>query len=40
MRDERMRYAGGDPLLLVTSMYSEGDLARRLGRDAYSYRYV
>jgi hypothetical protein len=26
--------------LLVTSMYSEGDLARRLGRDAYSYRYV
>jgi glycosyltransferase involved in cell wall biosynthesis len=30
----------GDPLLLVTSMYSEGDLARLLGRDAYSYRYV
>jgi glycosyltransferase involved in cell wall biosynthesis len=26
--------------LLVTSMYTEGDLARRLGRDAYSYRYV
>ncbi len=40
MHDERMRYAGGDPLLLVTSMYSEGDLARRLGRDSYSYRYV
>jgi glycosyltransferase involved in cell wall biosynthesis len=32
--------SGGDPLLLVTSMYTEGDLARRLGRDAYSYRYV
>src|SRR5689334_4078085 len=30
----------GEPLLLVSSMYSEGDLARRLGRDAYSYRYV
>jgi glycosyltransferase involved in cell wall biosynthesis len=29
-----------EPLLLVTSMYTEGDLARRLGRDAYSYRYV
>ncbi|HTU18679.1 MAG TPA: glycosyltransferase [Gemmataceae bacterium] len=40
MHDEPMRDAGGDPLLLVTSMYSEGDLARRLGRDAYSYRYV
>jgi hypothetical protein len=26
--------------LLVTSMYTEGDLARRLGRDSYSYRYV
>jgi glycosyltransferase involved in cell wall biosynthesis len=26
--------------LLVTSMYTEGDLAKRLGRDAYSYRYV
>jgi glycosyltransferase involved in cell wall biosynthesis len=26
--------------LLVTSMYTEGDLPRRLGRDAYSYRYV
>jgi glycosyltransferase involved in cell wall biosynthesis len=26
--------------LLVTSMYTEGDLSRRLGRDAYSYRYV
>ncbi len=40
MHDERMRFADGDPLLLVTSMYTEGDLARRLGRDAYSYRYV
>ena len=40
MQDEPMRSAGGEPLLLVTSMYSEGDLARRLGRDAYSYRYV
>ncbi|MHB1423432.1 MAG: glycosyltransferase [Gemmataceae bacterium] len=40
MDDERRRSASGDPLLLVTSMYSEGDLARRLGRDAYSYRYV
>src|SRR5215472_10146257 len=30
----------GEPLLLVSSMYNEGDLARRLGRDAYSYRYV
>jgi hypothetical protein len=29
-----------NPLLLVTSMYSDGDLSRRLGRDAYSYRYV
>jgi hypothetical protein len=29
-----------DPLLLVTSMYTEGDLVKRLGRDAYSYRYV
>jgi glycosyltransferase involved in cell wall biosynthesis len=28
------------PLLLVTSMYTEGDLVQRLGRDAYSYRYV
>jgi glycosyltransferase involved in cell wall biosynthesis len=27
-------------LVLVTSMYTEADLARRLGRDAYSYRYV
>lgn len=40
MQDERMHGAGGDPLLLVTSMYSDGDLNRRLGRDAYSYRYV
>jgi hypothetical protein len=40
MQDERRQNARGDPLLLVTSMYSEGDLARRLGRDAYSYRYV
>lgn len=40
MHDESMRNAGRDPLLLVTSMYSEGDLARLLGRDAYSYRYV
>ncbi|MGH7226977.1 MAG: hypothetical protein ACRELF_27495, partial [Gemmataceae bacterium] len=40
MQDEGMRSAGGEPLLLVTSMYSDGDLARRLGRDAYSYRYV
>ncbi len=39
MHDEP-RGNGGDPLLLVTSMYSEGDLARLLGRDAYSYRYV
>jgi glycosyltransferase involved in cell wall biosynthesis len=30
----------GEPLLLVTSMYTEGDLVQRLGRDAYSYRYV
>jgi hypothetical protein len=40
MHDERMQNAGGDPLLLVTSMYSESDLARLLGRDSYSYRYV
>jgi glycosyltransferase involved in cell wall biosynthesis len=40
MQDEGMQSAGGNPLLLVTSMYSEGDLNRRLGRDAYSYRYV
>lgn len=40
MNDERDPNGGGDPLLLVTSMYSEGDLARLLGRDAYSYRYV
>jgi hypothetical protein len=40
MHDERMRLSGGDPLLLVTSMYTEGDLMQRLGRDAYSYRYV
>jgi glycosyltransferase involved in cell wall biosynthesis len=40
MNDERISRAGGDPLLLVTSMYSDGDLSRRLGRDAYSYRYV
>lgn len=39
MNGESMRLAG-EPLLLVTSMYTEGDLARRLGRDAYSYRYV
>jgi glycosyltransferase involved in cell wall biosynthesis len=31
---------GNEPGLLVTSMYTEGDLVRRLGRDAYSYRYV
>jgi glycosyltransferase involved in cell wall biosynthesis len=40
MHVERMRSASGDPLLLVNSMYSDGDLTRRLGRDAYSYRYV
>jgi glycosyltransferase involved in cell wall biosynthesis len=40
MLDERRQDAGGDPILLVTSMYSEGDLARLLGRDSYSYRYV
>ena len=40
MHEERMRSAVGDPLLLVTSMYSDGDMTRRLGRDAYSYRYV
>ncbi len=43
----RLVKAEGDALadprqraLLVTSMYTEGDLSRRLGRDAYSYRYV
>jgi hypothetical protein len=40
MQDEQMGNAQGDPLVLVTSMYSENDLARLLGRDAYSYRYV
>ncbi len=40
MDDKRMQDTVGDPLLLVTSMYSEGNLARLLGRDAYSYRYV
>lgn len=40
MHGERTHNSGGDPLLLVTSMYSEGNLARLLGRDAYSYRYV
>lgn len=40
MNDEPIQFPSGDPLLLVTSMYSDGDLARRLGRDAYSYRYV
>jgi len=40
MHDERIRNSGSDPLVLVTSMYSENDLARLLGRDAYSYRYV
>ncbi|HEY7330123.1 MAG TPA: glycosyltransferase [Gemmataceae bacterium] len=40
MHDEQMQNAGGDPMLLVTSMYSEGNLARLLGRDSYSYRYV
>jgi glycosyltransferase involved in cell wall biosynthesis len=35
-----MGWMGKPPALLVTSMYTEGDLARRLGRDAYSYRYV
>jgi glycosyltransferase involved in cell wall biosynthesis len=37
---EPSRISGGEAPLLVTSMYTEGDLARRLGRDAYSYRYV
>ena len=36
---EPPRISGGEALL-VTSMYTDGDLARRLGRDAYSYRYV
>src|SRR5579875_3856898 len=40
MHDEPTHHANGEPLLLVTSMYSESDLARLLGRDAYSYRYV
>jgi glycosyltransferase involved in cell wall biosynthesis len=40
MNDKPGQTVGGKPLLLVTSMYTEGDLARRLGRDAYSYRYV
>src|SRR5215469_5412724 len=40
MNCDPMRSLDGEPLLLVTSMYTEGDLARRLGRDAYSYRYV
>jgi glycosyltransferase involved in cell wall biosynthesis len=40
MNDEPMRMPSGEPLLLVSSMYTEGDLAQRLGRDAYSYRYV
>ncbi len=40
MHDEPTHHANGDPLLLVTSMYSESELARLLGRDAYSYRYV
>jgi glycosyltransferase involved in cell wall biosynthesis len=35
-----MQRTGGEPLLLISSMYTEGDLAQRLGRDAYSYRYV
>jgi glycosyltransferase involved in cell wall biosynthesis len=39
MNGESMR-SPGEPLLLVTSMYTEGDLVQRLGRDAYSYRYV
>ncbi len=40
MRDEQTLKLDDDPLLLVTSMYSDGDMKRRLGRDAYSYRYV
>jgi glycosyltransferase involved in cell wall biosynthesis len=40
MHDERKQSVGSDAILLVTSMYSEGDLARLLGRDSYSYRYV
>jgi glycosyltransferase involved in cell wall biosynthesis len=41
MENPQLRLASGAaPALLVTSMYTEGDLARRLGRDAYSYRYV
>jgi glycosyltransferase involved in cell wall biosynthesis len=40
MQDEQTHIVDGDPLLLVTSMYSDGDMKRRLGRDAYSYRYV
>jgi glycosyltransferase involved in cell wall biosynthesis len=36
----RLAWGGAAPALLVTSMYTEGDLVRRLGRDAYSYRYV
>lgn len=40
MNGEPTRSSDGEPLLLVTSMYTEGDLSRRLGRDAYSYRYV
>jgi glycosyltransferase involved in cell wall biosynthesis len=37
---EPSRISGREALLLISSMYTEGDLARRLGRDAYSYRYV
>ncbi len=37
---EPSRISSEEALLLVSSMYTEGDLARRLGRDAYSYRYV
>ncbi len=40
MQNEQSLKVDGDPLLLVTSMYSDGDMKRRLGRDAYSYRYV
>jgi glycosyltransferase involved in cell wall biosynthesis len=40
MTDERRRGEVGEQRLLVTSMYSEGNLPRQLGRDAYSYRYV
>src|SRR6185437_3626986 len=40
MNGESIRFPGDEAQLLVTSMYTEGDLARRLGRDAYSYRYV